>query len=168
MGRPGPIPTPTELKKLRGNPGKRPLPTEVEPPAVRAPSMPKGLPPEAQMFWKRYAPDLAKLGLLTRVDTATLQMAATHWWVCQRAMEELTSGGGQLMREDEDGVLRKHPLLQVLRDNSGAFLRYVAQFGMSPSARVGLGDVGPPPVEDPYQAFLANRNNGHEDEDADG
>jgi P27 family predicted phage terminase small subunit len=39
------------------------------------------------------------------------------------------------MTKDEHGLDRKHPALQVLRDNSGAFRAYAAEFGMTPSSR---------------------------------
>ncbi len=36
---------------------------------------------------------------------------------------------------DERGLSRKHPLLQVWRENSNAFRMYAEQFGLTPSAR---------------------------------
>jgi len=39
---------------------------------------------------------------------------------------------------DERGLPRKHPLLQVLRDNSTAFRMYAAEFGLTPSSRSRL------------------------------
>ena len=166
MGARGPRPQPTAMRDLHGNPGKR-TPAGDEPrPGPAAPKMPRGLPREARAFWRRYAEGLARLGLLTEVDAAAFQMMAMHWQVCQDAMREMTKGGEkspagvlELTTKDEDGLERKHPLLQVLRDNSGAFLRYAAHFGMSPSARAGMR-VEPPAVADPYETFLRRGRNG--------
>lgn len=162
MGARGPRPQPTVVRELHGNPGKRPAAAAEPRPGPAAPKMPRGLPREARLFWRRYAEGLARLGLLTEVDAAAFQMMALHWQVCQDAMKEMTKGGQagvlELTTEDDDGLERKHPLLQVLRDNSSAFLRYAAHFGMSPSARAGMR-VEPPAVVDPYEVFL-NRKNG--------
>lgn len=164
MGLRGPRPQPTAVRELRGDPGKRGRPAGEEPrPEPAAPKMPRGLPREARAFWRRYAEGLARLGLLTEVDAPAFQMMAMHWQVCQDAMRELagkgTAAGGvlEMTTEDEDGLERKHPLLQVLRDNSSAFLRYAAHFGMSPSARAGMR-VEPPTVADPYEVFLGRKN----------
>src|SRR5262245_55838932 len=66
-------PTPTYLKLLRGNPGKRPIRPEPEP------SVPPSLPPppdfltdEARAEWARIAPELFRLKLLTIVDIGPL------------------------------------------------------------------------------------------------
>lgn len=165
MGLRGPQPQPTAVRELRGDPGKRGRPAGEEPrPEPAAPKMPRGLPREARAFWRRYADGLAKLGLLTEVDTPAFTLMAMHWQVCQDAMRSMAvegkapAGGAlELTTEDEDGLERKHPLLQVLRDNSSAFLRYAAHFGMSPSARAGMR-VEPPAVVDPYEVFLGRKN----------
>ena len=164
MGLRGPRPQPTAVRELRGDPGKRGRPAGEEPrPEPAAPKMPRGLPREARAFWRRYAEGLARLGLLTEVDTPAFTMLALHWQVCQDAMKEMTKSGQagvlELTTEDDDGLERKHPLLQVLRDNSSAFLRYAAHFGMSPSARAGMR-VEPPAVADPYETFLRRGRNG--------
>lgn len=164
MGARGPRPQPTAVRDLHGNPGKR-TPAGDEPrPEPAAPKLPRGLPREARAFWRRYAERLAQIGLLTEVDVAAFTMMALHWQVCQDAMREMGKAGGgggllELTTTDEDGLERKHPLLQVLRDNSGAFLRYAAHFGMSPSARAGMR-VEPPAVVDPYETFLSRGRNG--------
>lgn len=167
MGLRGPRPQPTAVRELHGDPGKRGRAAGEEPrPAPAAPKMPRGLPREARAFWRRYAEGLAGLGLLTDVDTPAFTMMAMHWQVCQDAMREMAGKAGgvlELTAEDEDGLERKHPLLQVLRDNSAAFLRYAAHFGMSPSARAGMR-VEPPAVADPYEQFLSRGRNGSKPE----
>ena len=71
MGR-GRKPKPTALKKLEGNPGKRPL-NELEPvPPTVALRCPNYLLPEARKEWKRLAPILMGMGLLTAADAVPL------------------------------------------------------------------------------------------------
>jgi P27 family predicted phage terminase small subunit len=43
-----------------------------------------------------------------------------------------------LTSEDERSLLRKHPIAQVLRDNSQMFKVFSSEFGLSPSSRANL------------------------------
>jgi P27 family predicted phage terminase small subunit len=141
MGRRGPKPTPTAIKKAKGNPGKRRL-NEREPKprplpakrltAKRAEPLLDGL----ADFHARYGKVLRELGVLTEADEAAFDMMAVHWSLAREVAQLIRKEG--LRVKDENGLDRKHPLLQVLRDNSAAFRQYAAEFGMTPSARSGL------------------------------
>lgn len=140
----GPPPKPTQLKKLHGNPGKRAVNTDEPQPERVAPAMPADLMEQAAQFWEAYAPKLEKLGLLTELDGLAFTMLSVHYHVAWQAMQILENQGYTDI--DANGVERKHPLLQVLRDNSSLMLRYAKEFGMTPSARsrmvVGSPDEG--------------------------
>ena len=61
-------PKPTVLKILEGNPGKRPI-NENEPiPPKGTVKCPTWLEPEAKKEWKRLAPSLEAMGVLTQAD----------------------------------------------------------------------------------------------------
>ena len=61
-------PKPTALKLLEGNPGKRPI-NENEPiPPKGTVKCPTWLEPEAKKEWKRLAPSLEAMGVLTQAD----------------------------------------------------------------------------------------------------
>lgn len=125
-------PKPTAVKELAGNPGKRPLNrAEPKPPASSA-RAPRGLGEEAARFWRRYAPVLSELGVLTQVDEPALHMAAEHFEVALRAARQLHDE--ELVLEGRDGP-RKNPLAQILRDNSSALKGWLTEFGMTPAAR---------------------------------
>ena len=65
-------PLPSNVVRLRGNPGKRRL-NDAEPrPAPRIPTCPACLGDEARKEWKRLARELAELGLLTGLDRGLL------------------------------------------------------------------------------------------------
>ena len=66
-------PKPTAMKLLEGNPGKRPL-NEREPvPPKGNIKCPDWLLPEAKKEWKRLAPSLEALGVLTLVDLTAFE-----------------------------------------------------------------------------------------------
>ena len=61
-------PKPTAMKELEGNPGKHPLNASEPKPKKKAPACPKWLEPEAKKEWKRLAPSLEAMGVLTQAD----------------------------------------------------------------------------------------------------
>ena len=63
-------PTPTAIKELEGNPGKRKLNDKEPRPEKKAPSCPKWLEPEAKKEWRRLAKKMELMGVLTEVDMA--------------------------------------------------------------------------------------------------
>lgn len=71
---PGPPPTPTALKLLRGNPGKKKL-NDAEPTPPRGTAKPPEYilaRPELLKEWDRQSPRLAAMGVLTVVDEDAL------------------------------------------------------------------------------------------------
>src|SRR5687768_11179819 len=75
-------PLPSNVVRLRGNPGKRRL-NDAEPrPPSRAPACPACLGEEARKEWKRLSEELAELRLLTGLDRGMLAaycQAHTLW-----------------------------------------------------------------------------------------
>ena len=61
-------PKPTALKLLEGNPGKRPLNDREPVPPKATLKCPAWLLPEAKKEWKRLAPALEAMGVLTMAD----------------------------------------------------------------------------------------------------
>ena len=112
--------------------------------------MPRGMHPVARRFWHDHAPKLERLGILTEVDGPAFAMMATHWAIAFDAARLIRDEG--IVAVDENGAPRKHPMLQVLRDNSTAFRQYAAEFGLTPSARTRL-DIQEPEANDGYFGF---------------
>ena len=132
MGR---MPTPTAIKVLRGNPGKRALPKgEPRPaPAARVPSAPRWLSEEARAEWKRLAPRLHAVGLLTEVDTQALGL------LCE-AFAQYVAAKGIVDREglllvSEKGNAYQHPAAGLMTQARGELMKWAREFGMTPAAR---------------------------------
>lgn len=139
MAKPGRKPKPTELKRLQGNPGKRPL-NEAEPQPEGVAKMPHGLKthyPQLAKRWEELAAVLEPLGLLTEADGLAFRLLLQHYQFALEAAVELREAGS-LTRMDENGVERKHPLLQIFRDNSNMYRMWAAEFGLTPSSRARL------------------------------
>jgi P27 family predicted phage terminase small subunit len=128
--------TPTHLQLLRGNPSKRPLRPELEPlQAAEPPKPPKYLTGYARVEWRRLAPELHRLGLLTILDVAALAaycLAYARW----RTVEE------ELARATEVDA----KLAQVSASARKAMSELGAQLGLSPisRSRIGVGTARQP------------------------
>src|SRR5262249_42754142 len=72
-------PKPTRLKEMLGNPGKRALSTGEPVPEAAIPSCPRFLDKEARKEWRRAAPELYALGVLTNLDRAALAAYCESW-----------------------------------------------------------------------------------------
>jgi P27 family predicted phage terminase small subunit len=134
---------PTARKKLEGNPGKRKLNKREPRPKASERIAAAEIDRRAHEFIAAYAPQLQAMGLLTDADQAALELMSVHYSIAWRAAEIVTREG--LMLKNAFGWA-KHPLLQVLRDNSTAFKSYAAEFGLTPSSRSRISV--PEPLDD--------------------
>lgn len=129
----GPAPTPTALKILRGNPGKRAL-TKREPhPGVAPLNPPKWLGREGCIVWREYAPKLYALGLLTELDVELFAQACA-----------LAATARTLLPGSSDHIKAVESASRIL-----------ARFGFTPSDRTKISVT--PKTEDPFEKFLADK-----------
>ena len=91
MGARGPARIPTEIKILRGNPGRQKLDIREPKPIPKAPPCPKWLDRRARKEWFKLAPALERLRLLTEVDGNTLAaycQSFSNWRTCMDIVAE--------------------------------------------------------------------------------
>lgn len=167
MGQRGPKPKPTELKMIQGTYRKDRAP-ENEPKPNAPPSLPE--PPSymdvtAKKEWRRLAPELFRLGLLTKVDLGTFEayclsygrMVAAHKSLkkAKTMFHEYTNKAGAT-----NFVAR--PEIAVIQKESMVIKAFCAEFGLSPSARARMeapdilpGGAGPPKEDkNSFDGFL--------------
>lgn len=143
-------PKPTNLKILEGNPGKRPLPTREPKPAPVAPKCPSWISREAKKEWKRVAPQLERLGLLTQMDMVALAGYCEAWATYIEASTYLQEHGliyevylrgkeGDLVPgEDGRPILLKSsswPQAAIAHKALTQVRAFCSEFGFTPSAR---------------------------------
>jgi P27 family predicted phage terminase small subunit len=147
---------------LHGNPSKKSLDelfSEFNP-EVEIPDAPSWMWAEAKKEWKRVSAELFKYGLISKLDRAALVLYVQAWakmvWA-ERAMaramkdaeekrraaeekgEDYTGGDGIMVRTTGGNMIYSHHWV-VGRRAAEDVNRYLASFGMSPSAR---GRVSP-------------------------
>lgn len=161
MGTRGPKPQPPQLKLVNGNPGRRPIDLDAGiNPTVEIPKMPAHLSAEAKAEWKRLAPQLEELRLISALDMALFAMycqAYGRWVFAENRIRELNREADQRARaakadgdEAVRGNARRFPglvqltpseyeqqsvWLQVANKAMEQALRYAQEFGLSPSMR---------------------------------
>ena len=129
----GPKPIPTQLKIVRGNPGKRPLP-EDEPqiPASR-PEAPSTLSEGARQHWDVVVERLADAKIMTNLDIPALEIyceAYAKWADANQKIQE----HGPLIKSPQ-GFPMQSPYLQIANKAFDQMKAMLVEFGMTPSSR---------------------------------
>jgi P27 family predicted phage terminase small subunit len=144
-------PTPTALKLLRGNPGRRPInPNEPKPPAGRL-TPPTWLTGAAATKWRRLAPELLKHGLFSTADRDALAVYCQTFAQWREAEAEIKKHG--MVVKGRDGGPVTSPYVGI-RDRARVYLlRWWEQFGMTPSARVRVATTTTDKPADPFAKY---------------
>ncbi len=131
-------PTPTALKKLAGNPGKRAL-NESEPQfAPGRPPCPPHLVGEARKEWNRVTKLLLDAGLLTKADRAALAAYCEAWATWVLAVETLAqpeAKGGGMVKITEKGYPMLSSWWTISQQAAKTMRAYLVEFGLTPAAR---------------------------------
>ena len=137
--------TPTNLKIITGNPGKRALPKNEPQPDSEMPAHPSHLDKYAREEWDRLCPSLHTLGLLYAVDRGAFAcycMAYSRWRTAEEELSKRVEKGGTLaglIDVTGTGSVIQNPLVGIANKAMADMIRYAAEFGLSPASRARLG-----------------------------
>ena len=158
MAMAGRRPKPTALKLLEGDRGKgrRPL-NEHEPvPPRGGVKCPSWLLPEAKKEWKRLAPSLEAMGVLTQADLTAFAgycQAYARW----KEAEEFISQHGSIF-QTPSGYVQQVPQVSIAQQNLKIMQSFCSEFGLTPATRAriiangsGKDDVS---SDDPMESLL--------------
>ena len=153
MGQRGPKPTPNVVKLFQGNPGKRPLNLAdgVNPP-IEVPDPPKWLSRPGLKEWRRISAELADLGLIAKIDMASLATYCQTWgdlyelemaFAAQKRLIEArvdkderdVKVAGVYFQKTPTGFMRESALHRKIVEMRNELDRYAKNFGLNPSAR---------------------------------
>ncbi|MGB3346641.1 MAG: phage terminase small subunit P27 family [Candidatus Humimicrobiia bacterium] len=159
-----PKPKPTALKILEGNPGKRPL-NENEPKPIPIDlKCPDWLLAEAKEEWKRLAPELERLGLLTKIDKVSFEAYCQSYAKWKKAEKFLKKHGMtiKIPQKDEYGnvvsiQVKKFPEVSIANECLKQIRSFASEFGLTPSSRGRLFLPGETP-EDEMEKLLSKIN----------
>jgi P27 family predicted phage terminase small subunit len=128
-------PTPTALKVLKGNPGKRPL-NETEPRPTGHLTCPSHLSKVAKTEWKRIVKEVKAIGLLTSVDRAALTAYCESWSRYVEASENIQKFGSVI--KSPNGYPIINPYVSIANKALEMIFKYGVEFGFTPSSRSRL------------------------------
>ena len=135
----GPKPKPTAIRELGGRIHAK----KVERPDLGAfedddlsADIFDGMPPAVLRRAQKTLAVLRQHGIVNSADAEPFARYCQHLCNAYAAQEIIKANG--VVVEDQNGNVKKHPAIQIHRDNSLAALRYEEQFGLTPSARMRL------------------------------
>lgn len=149
-------PTPTPLKLVKGNPGKRPL-NESEPVPIRAlPSPPVHMSDEATVAWGRLAKLLDQMGVLTEADGFGLERLAETYAEILRYRSLIEADGETYTTKGTSGdtLIKANPAVAMLADADRRFKSYLVEFGLTPAARTKVKVDGKEQNADPIDSYF--------------
>ena len=139
-------PTPTALRLLRGNPRKRPV-NDREPTPTRASedlAPPDWLDDAAKDEWRRLAPMLARLGVLTETDADALAAYCESWTTWKQATQKIRTFG-MVVKASKAGVELPviSPYVKIAERALAHMRSFLVEFGMTPSSRARIHTAAP-------------------------
>lgn len=135
MAKPGPAPTPTHLRIVRGDRKDR-INTNEPKPKKSKPKCPTWMSDEAKVIWKRTVKQLDQMGLLYEADQDIIAAYVNAVINYQKATE-LVDRSGVLIKGRRDGVVT-NPAVRVQRDSATLIRMLAGELGLTPSARTRL------------------------------
>jgi len=141
-----PKPTPTKLRVLKGNPGKRALPqNEPEPEAIAADTpAPKELEgmPDAVWAWGDLLTRLCNMQVMTEADIPMLVMYCEAYADEKNAAAQMGEQGA--VQVAQSGHAQVSAWYTVKKDAQAKRMKILSLFGLSPSDRTKVQKVSAP------------------------
>ena len=151
-------PKPTALKLLEGDRGKgrRPINKNEPKPEKITTECPDWLLPMAQEEWKRIAPALDAMGVLTEADVTAFEgycQAYARW----REAEDFITQHGSIFKTPS-GYVQQVPQVSIAQQNLKIMQSFCTEFGLTPASRSRIAvnaEHSKKNEEDPMAAVLA-------------
>ena len=129
-------PKPTALKVLEGNPGKRPLNGREPVPPRATLKCPAWLMPEAKKEWKRLAPALEAMGVLTMADLTAFEGYCQAYARWKEAEAFITQHGS--IFQTPSGYVQQVPQVSIAQQNLKIMQSLCSEFGLTPATRARI------------------------------
>lgn len=130
---PGPRPEPIALRIFRGNPGRRRIP-RVPQFTTRLSAPPEFLDATAKRVWRELVKSMATVpGLVTAVDAPALALMCQAYADAVGFRAEVAKRGAVVTTGR--GMIRVNPAIAAYNAAVATYLKFAAEFGLTPSAR---------------------------------
>ena len=142
-------PTPTALRKLNGNPGKRGYNGAEPVPPEGMPDCPPHLTELAREEWDRLVGTLHAMGVVSTVDRAALAAYCQSYARWAEAEEKLKET--PIMLKTPSGYVQQSPWLSVANKQMELMGRYMAELGITPASRSRVAAFAEAEAKEPMQ-----------------
>ena len=149
-GRP---PKPTALKLLEGNPGKRKITQDEPKPPPIAPECPTWLHRDAKREWKRIAPQLEAIGILTQIDMAVFAAYCQSYARWKEAEQKVRKSGATAITPS--GYEQVSAWEAIAKQREKDMLLCAREFGFTPASRTRVSAKETGGTEDEFTALLS-------------
>jgi len=130
-------PKPTALKKLEGTYRKdRAVKNEIQPSIEVGLIAPNDLNEWGVKLWDDVMSEYSKIGLITKVDMASLMAVCMEWGIYCEACDIVSSQGLQV--SDDKGNLQVNPARRIANDAFKNYKSMCIEFGMTPASRTKI------------------------------
>jgi len=149
MGVRGPVPKPTVVEIMEGRPGHRAINSREPQPRVTVPRCPEHLDDLAKKEWKRLAPVLLRMRVITEADGMSLANLCQTWSTLVKAQAKLNEMG--ILYKTPSGYIMQSPLLPIVNQCMDQITKLSREFGLTPASRsrIQAGAIGgSDPMED--------------------
>ena len=107
-------------------------------PLTSAPHAPKWLPDEGKDLWRRVAPKLVEIRLLTRENLPGFEALCSVYGTARQADEVLRTQG-LVMSVGEGNYRQQRPEVSISLKNWSLFRQFANEFGLTPAGAARLG-----------------------------
>jgi P27 family predicted phage terminase small subunit len=145
-------PTPSAIRELEGNPQHRPMNPHEPRPQSAIPPCPKHIKGEARKEWNRITKALDAIGVISKLDRATLATYCTAWQRWVEAEEQLKKHGPVV--KSPSGFPIQNPYLAICNKAIEQLTKLSAEFGLTPSSRTRISATAPKSAGDDLNDFL--------------
>ncbi len=148
---------PSHLKLVTGTArADRMNPNEPKPVALADLAPPPSMTTRATNAWRKLAPLLQRMGVLTEADTLALMQLCEAYAEILSARAALRDRGGptyETTTVQGGRMVRTYPEVAMLADADRRFLQYLAAFGLTPASRSKVS-ANPDAGKDPLAEYF--------------
>lgn len=130
-------PTPTHLKVLAGNPGKRPLNENEPDAAVGLPPAPEHMTEDEQAAWRKLGEQLKSAGVLTNLDAVAFEILVRAYVRVVDAARKVAEHGPVWLEKGDSKIPKfaYSPYWAIQNKEEKKLITLLAEFGLTPSSR---------------------------------
>jgi P27 family predicted phage terminase small subunit len=154
----GPPRTPTQIRRTKGNPGKRAYNKREPKLKLGTPDMPDHIRTDeiAKPEWVRLTTIAAAAEVLTKAERSIIELACVAYSDLMRARKAIAKHGQTYETTNQQGdmVIKSRPEVAIAADAWRRYRAAVCELGFTPAARAKVSTVDPGEEQSPEEKYF--------------